>query len=968
MKLLFKRLSVVLLTVVATACGSKYTYESVENDPLNARIYTLGNGLKVYMTVNKETPRIQTYIAVRVGGKNDPHETTGLAHYFEHLMFKGTQQFGTQNYELEEPMLDQIEALFEVYRKTADEAERKAIYRQIDSISYEASKIAIPNEYDKLMAAIGSEGSNAYTGYDMTVYIEDIPSNEVENWARIQADRFQNAVIRGFHTELETVYEEKNISLTQDSRKVYETLMAGLFTHHPYGTQTVLGTQHDLKNPSITNIKNYYHTWYVPNNMAICLSGDFDPDKMIAIIDQYFGHLEPNPALPQLTFEAESTITAPIVKEVLGPDAESVTLAWRLDGAASRDGDLAQLAGSILNNGQAGLFDLNLNQQQKVLNAEAYPYMNADYGSFILEGRPKAGQNLDEVKDLLLSEVSKLASGEFDESLLEASINNFKASMMKYTDTNSGRADLFVQSFIYGQPWKEVVETVDRISKITKEEIMTFAKEKLGPENYVIVYKRQGQDPNETKIEKPEITPIFANRDTASQFLRDIQTTRVKPIDPVFVDYEKDMSQLTAKSQIPVLYTQNKTNGLFSLTYVYDFGRNQNPLLGMAADYIDYLGTDQKSAEEIKRELYDIACSFRIVSQENRTYIALEGLSENMSKAMEIVEDLLAHAQPDDAILANLKADMLKARADSKLNQRANLTALQRYTFFGEQYVKGTSLRDSEIEIFNSDQLLTGIRKLRDRQHTILYYGPESETAIIDHINQYHYAPETLKPAGGRQSPYLTTPENRVLLAQYDAQKIDIVQYSNRNEPFDVKNDAAVALFNEYFGGGMTSLVFQELRERRGLAYTARAFLMEPSYLTDPYFFTTYIGTQNDKLGLALDAFDEIIERMPQSQAAFDIAKESLLKRIRTQRTIKDDILWSFLDNKDLGLTQDRNKAIYEQVEKMTLDDLKTFHQQWIKDRKYTYSILGDIKELDMNKLESLGPVTILTREQIFGY
>jgi predicted Zn-dependent peptidase len=212
----------------------------VKNDPLKARIYTLDNGLKVYMTVNKEQPRIQTFIPVRVGGKNDPAETTGLAHYFEHLMFKGTTHFGTTNYEAEKPLLDKIEELFEVYRKTTDDAERKKIYHQIDSISYEASKISIPNEYDKLMAAIGANGTNAYTSSDVTCYTEDIPSNEIENWAKIQADRFQNNVIRGFHTELETVYEEYNMSLVSDSRKIYNNILAGLYPHHPYGTQTVL--------------------------------------------------------------------------------------------------------------------------------------------------------------------------------------------------------------------------------------------------------------------------------------------------------------------------------------------------------------------------------------------------------------------------------------------------------------------------------------------------------------------------------------------------------------------------------------------------------------------------------------------------------------------------------------------------------------------------------------------------------
>ena len=267
MKKLLYLVAAAAMLVSAMSCSG---IKTVKGDPQNTKIYTLDNGMKVFMSVNKEQPRIQTYIAVKVGSKNDPSETTGLAHYFEHLMFKGTEQFGTSDYEAEKPMLDQIEQLFEVYRKTTDEAERKAIYHQIDSISYEASKLAIPNEYDKLMAMIGADGTNAWTSSDETVYTEDIPSNQIDNWARIQADRFRNNVIRGFHTELETIYEEKNMSLTQDSRKVWESLDQALFPNHPYGQQTTLGSQEHLKNPSITNVKKYHDTYYVPNNIPIC--------------------------------------------------------------------------------------------------------------------------------------------------------------------------------------------------------------------------------------------------------------------------------------------------------------------------------------------------------------------------------------------------------------------------------------------------------------------------------------------------------------------------------------------------------------------------------------------------------------------------------------------------------------------------------------------------------------------------
>ena len=621
----FLTLAALVVAMLAAAC-SKYTYETVDGDPIGARIYTLDNGLKVYMAVNDETPRIQTYIAVRVGGKNDPAETTGLAHYFEHLMFKGTPSFGTQDYAAEKPLLDEIEQLFEQYRKTTDEAERKAIYHVIDSISYEASKIAIPNEYDKLMSAIGAEGTNAYTSQDVTCYVENIPSNQIENWAKIEADRFMNPVIRGFHTELETIYEEKNMSLTRDSRKVWEALDAALFPNHPYGKQTVLGSQEHLKNPSITNVKNYHKTYYVPNNMAICLSGDFDPDEMIAVIDKYFGQMQPNPELPTLQFEQEQPITTPVVREVFGLEAENVTIGWRTGGATSEDADIMSLVGDILTNGKAGLFDLNLNQQQKVLSAFASAGTQPDYGTVMMQGRPKTGQSLEEVRDLMLAEVEKLRKGEWDEQLLEASINNYKVQQMQYLDSNEGRADIFVNTFVNGEEWANVVNELDRLSKITKEQVVAWANEKLGAESYAIIYKRQGKDPNEQKIAKPAITPIVTNRDKQSAFLTEIQQSVVEPIEPKFVDYATAVERFTLDNGVEVLYKQNTTTDLFRLTYLYNTGSDNNPLLNIAFDYLDYLATTNRTAEEQAIELYNIAGSYRILTAVDRSYATLSGL------------------------------------------------------------------------------------------------------------------------------------------------------------------------------------------------------------------------------------------------------------------------------------------------------------------------------------------------------
>ena len=960
-------LTVVILSLLASSC-SKYKYETVKGDPMQTRIYTLPNGLKVYMSVNKETPRIQTYIAVRVGGKNDPAETTGLAHYFEHLMFKGTPSFGTSDYAAEKPMLDEIEQLFETYRQTEDEAERAAIYHRIDSISYEASKISIPNEYDKLMAAIGANGTNAYTSQDMTVYVEDIPSNEVENWAKIEADRFRNPVIRGFHTELETIYEEKNMSLTRDSRKVWEALDAALFPHHPYGTQTVLGTQEHLKNPSITNVRNYHKTYYVPNNMAICLSGDLNPDEVIATIDKYFGDMVPNENLPKLEFQPEEPITEPVVREVYGLEAANVMIGWRLPGNSTDPNDVAQIASAILNNGQAGLIDLDLNQQQKVLGAYGGYSGQPDYSTFLVGGSPKAGQSLEEVRDLLLAEVAKLRAGDFDEKLIEASINNFKLYQMKAYEDNASRADMYVQSFISGTDWADEVAQLDRMAKITKQDIVDWANEYLGEKSYAIVYKREGEDRNVQKIAAPKITPIVTNRDKQSAFLTEIQQSKVTPIEPVFVDYQKDMTQFDVREGIHVLYKKNELNDIFTLNYIFDTGTENDPSLSLAFDYMSYLGTEAMSAEQIASEMYDIACSFSMYAGSNQCSISISGLSENMPRAMEIVEGLISGAVADEAILGNLKQDMIKERADAKLNQARNFGALQRYLYYGEDYIKRTTLTNDALMALGSEQLIAAVQALMGKQHEVLYYGPKSEEEVKQLIAENHKAADELAQLEKNYPKKQLTDQSSVILAQYDANQLYYLQFSNRGEAFDVKNDPAITLYNEYFGGSMNSICFQEMREARGLAYTAQAWLASPSFAGDSYSYTAFIATQNDKMQTAIEAFDEIINQMPESEAAFQIAKDAIISRLRTDRTTGADVLNSYILLRRLGLSEDRDRQIFEKVQTMTLKDVKATQQQWVKDRPYTYGILGDIKNLDLNFLKTLGPIRTVSQEEIFGY
>ena len=882
-----KHIFLVGLAVLSLSCLSSCSrYETVKGDPLGTKIYTLDNGLRVYMSVNKEKPRIQTYIAVRVGGKNDPSETTGLAHYFEHLMFKGTNHFGTSDYEAEEPLLDEIEQLFELYRKTEDEDSRTEIYRRIDSLSYEASKIAIPNEYDKLMSVIGAKGTNAWTSHDETVYQEDIPSNQIDNWARIQADRFRNTVIRGFHTELETIYEEKNMSLTQDNRKVWETLDNALYPHHPYGAQTVLGTQEHLKNPSITNVKRYHDQYYVPNNIAVCVSGDFDPKEMVAAIEKYFGDWEPNPSVPVLNFEKEAPITSPIERNVYGLESERVVLGWPLPGAGNlQTNAVADIAGMILNNGTAGLIDLDVLQRQKVLHAYAGTDAQADYTTFVAAAYPKEGQTLEEARDIILEEFAKLRSGDFDESLITSSVNNIRLSKMEQLEHNSSRAQAYVSAFINGVEWKDAAKDVERYSTITKEDVVAFARDYLGDRNYAAIYKRQGTDTSVVKINAPKITPIATNRDCQSAFLQEIQNTAVKPIEPRFVDFGTDMSCGQAAEGIDLLYKKNELNDIFRLSFIVNRSVEQDPALSLAAQYIQYLGTDSMSAEDIATGMYDLACSFEVEAGAPSTSITVSGLSDNMAEAMKMVLDLIANAKPDDAVLDNLKADVLKQRTNSKMAQRSCFSALQRYVLYGPEFVRSINLSDDAIMGLTSEDLLARLRDLFSYSHEVLYYGPLSEQEVKSALAENHHVRPELKPAEEVYPAMERTEGNSVVIAPYDSRQLYYFQLSDDGRRYDFDSTPGIVLYNEYFGGGMNSIVFQEMREARALAYSARASLVKPSSLADCYSFNATIGSQNDKLQIAVEAFDSIINDMPESEKSFEIAKTSIESVLRTRRT-----------------------------------------------------------------------------------
>lgn len=949
------------------ATSGGYTYKYVTNDPTQSRFYTLKNGLTVILSPSKKEPRIQSYIAVKAGSKTDPATNTGLAHYLEHMLFKGTDKFGSLDWAKEKPVLDQIDALYEQYNKTTDEAKRKDIYKQIDQVSGEAAKYAIANEYDKMVAAIGAKGSNAFTSFEQTVYTEDVPSNTIDKYLAIQSERFRNPILRLFHTELEAVYEEKNRGLDNDGRKTSEALFAAIFPNNNYGKQTTIGTVEHLKNPSLVEIRKYYSTYYVPNNMGIIMSGDFNPDQVVRQIEKDFGYMQPKP-VPAYTFKPEEPIKAPITVTVTGPEQERIMLGFRFPGAATKDAQLLELVGNILTNGSAGLIDLDLVKKQKLLQAYAYPYILKDYSMLVLQGNPVEGQSLDDVKALVLAELDKLKKGDFSDDLIPSIINNEKKKIIERNDNYTERAGELMENFTADVNWQSRVAYVNELSKITKQDIMAFAAKYLG-DNYVAVYKRQGEDKNIVKVDKPQITAVAVNSDAQSEFLKAVNAMPENKIEPVWLDYKKDIQRAKA-GPYEVLAVQNKDNDLFRLYYQYETGSWSNKLLPIAAQYLEFLGTKEQSSEEISKNFYQIASSFNINATGENTTVSIDGLQEHMGKAVGMFDNLLRNCQADEATLTAFKARLKKSRANKKLNKGQILRGLTSYAQYGASNPFNNELTDAELDALKADDLVKVLHDLAGYPHRVLYYGPQTATMAAAGIAKVHTAPASndsraLPPA--KKFEQQTQTGSKVLFTHYDMVQAE-VNWMRTSDPYEAKEIPTVSLFNEYFGGGMGSVVFQTIRESKALAYSTYAYYNPPARKEYRNVAMAYVGTQSDKFNDAVNAMNELLNNLPESAKALETAKTGLQKSLATERITQDGILFSYLSAERLGRDYDIRKSTYEATPKFTFADLKNFHQKELSRKPYTYCIVANQDKLKEEDMKKLGEFKKLTLEEIFGY
>ena len=951
-----------------TKQDGKYAYQTVEGDPTGTRFYTLENGLTVVLHQNNLTPKVMGLITTRAGSKNDPADKTGLAHYLEHLLFKGSKELGTEDYNKEKVYLDQIEELYEVYNKTSDEATRKRLYKSIDSISTIASKIAIPNEYDKIMSSLGSNFTNAFTSFENTTYMENVPSNNVEKFLMVQKDRFENPVIRLFHTELETVYEENNMYEDMGNFKLYNAMFSGLFKKHPYGTQTTLGTPEHLKNPSIKRIKQFYNTYYVPNNMVVILAGDLIFSDAINLVDKYFGSFKPG-NVPPYTFEPEDPITQPEEKIVYTPDEESLAVGFRFPDRNSKESVMADLVASILYNGKSGLIDKNLVKAQKVLEAGGFNYLLTDYGFMGFSGKPLQGQTLQQVKELILSQIDLLKRGDFDQDLITATVNNLKVNRIREQEEAMNMAFILNDLFVTKTKWEDYLNGIDNMSKITKKDVVEFAN-KWFKDNYVAVYKLSGPNPDLNKIQKPEITSIEINRTGVSKMLKNITESPSKPLTPVFLDYQKDIKFGSLHKDVPVWSVPNKINNLYTQYYVFDMGSHHIQKLPLAIEYLKFIGSKTKTNEQINKEMYNLASDFNIFTSDEQVYVSISGLEENRQKVIGIIEDLMRNPKADQDALNKMIDAKIKERNDKTLNKESIFwEAMDNYANYGAKNPFNSVLSDAQLKAIKAKELTDLIQSLFTYKHKVYYYGPKDVNKLSMELKKSHPLLPVLKNYP-KKTEYAKAKanENTIYFVDYDMSQAEISMQRWDEEKYNPAKTAMVRSLNEYYGGSMTSIVFQEIREAKALGYSTYGYFGVPQKKDEPYSAGLYVGTQADKVSIAFDAMNDLLNNFKESESNWKAGKLAIKQGIESDRITKTGVLFNYQTAQKRGVTYDLRKDIYNQIDNISLANIKELHGQKMKDKNWNIRVIGDKKKINMTELAKYGKIVELSLKDVFGF
>ena len=942
-----------------------------EDNKINVEIYTLGNGMTVLLNDDHNESSVFGAIAVKGGGKQDPEDATGIAHYLEHMLFKGTTELGTVDYETEKVFLDSIEILYDQLGTISNTDQRLSIQKEINDLNIKASEYAIPNEFDRLVESIGGTGVNAFTNDDMIVYISSFPGHQINKWLDINSHRFVKPVFRLFQSELETVYEEKNRSMDNPIIKLIEEYLFNFFKKHPYGQQTVIGTVGHLKNPSLIKMKDYYETYYVANNMYLLLSGNFAVHGLKEQIEQTFGQLKsgPNPSFVNVQedpFQGREVVSkryTPIRIGVIG---------FRMPNPRHHDYETLKVIQNLFNNrSSTGLLD-KLSVNNKLIMTQAIPDLaGADLGGMAFLFIPKLiFQTFNGAENLVLGEIEKVKNGGFDEEFLES----IKLSMIQdhesALESTNNRLNYFLELIYNFDTWNDMMTYPDRITAIDKEEIVRVAN-KYFSDDYLVFKSRIGF-PKKTKLEKPPykaVKPI--NTESKSNYARKFETLPEEELTLKYIDTEKDV--LTAKIADNYYYHHavNPVNTIFTMRLEYGIGTRENPPLQYAAGLLGMIGNNDYTFDQLKEELQKIGATIDPFVDRNYFGFNIKGFDEYFDKTVELAGSFISGMnirKEDEKKLKKLIQGSIIGRKFEARDPGAKGNALKNFALYSENSPLLTRATVKEVKKMDAPYLLKQIEKAMQVETNIFYTGSLESERVKERVKTNFVLHDDLRKSNSPIVDELKLAKSNTVYFFNDKKAVQSQVYIlTEGDEMSLEDRNMSIAFDRYFGAGMGGIIFQEIREFRSLAYSARGTYQRPYYLNGKGYFQGYMGNQADKTLEALDAYLDLLRNMPEKRGRNEKIKSGLIQSLNSKKPNFRSVARQVKTWKHQGFQADPRVTQHERFQELEFQDIVKFYQNYIKKDVVTIAIVGDKRKIDLEKLAKFGTVIEVSKKDIFN-
>jgi predicted Zn-dependent peptidase len=948
------------MVVISMAQGQKKALEVKE--------FKLKNGMTVWLNEDHLQPKVFGAVVVKAGAKDCPN--TGIAHYFEHIMFKGTDRIGTIDYAQEKPWLDSISAQYDLLSQTNDEVERTRIQRHINELSLKAADYMIPNEFNRLISKYGGSDLNAGTGHDLTYYHNIFLPQFIEQWCWLNSERLITPVFRGFQGELENVYEEKNRAADNMVGNAQEKIFSAVFKTQPYA-YPVIGSTENLKNPRLSDMEAFYKKYYVAPNMGLILCGDITPDSTLtALLEQTFGRVQTGPVpqrgfspMPEIGPGEGCEIKLPI------PIISAEVLVFKGPTEYEPDASALDLANKLLFNEKAGLLD-SLTNEHKLMMAAAMSVGFDDAAGTGVAIIPNLLGKMKTAEDRVMEQIQKVMDGNFSDEQIESLKREMVMEAEREIETINGRSEKLVMTFSKGRTWKDVLNKIEGIKRLTKADVVAAAK-KYYSANHITLSKKYGTPDKET-LKQPGYKPIAPkNTDAKSAFARQLEQMPVKESTIRTVDFEKDVTTKQLGEHTTLYYKENPMNDIFTFALRYKDGQLHTPKLEVLAGYLSALGTDSLKKQQLEQAWQRLGTTMEVAVGAKTFGFSLTGPDHQLKPALQLLAHFLRAAKGDKEALDEVKdEDKVSRKSFGKQKSDVMQPALHRI-LYGEKSSYLTQLSKKEIKALKSDELLDAFRELQQYDCELFYCGRQSIEDVALAAQQALPLSQCKKPQADTYRSLQQYSEPTVFF--YDVPKSRqnyVITYDNLGALPTVGQRARLELFEEYFGGGMSAVLFQNVREFRSLAYSTNGSSITTSLTLHPQEtngFITGTGTQADKTLECIATIDSLLHQMPMKEENLESARQTVLNDIQNSYPSFRNMTAYVANQRMGGYNTDPDADIARVLPGISPQDIIQFHQQHIgQNKNRVWIIIGDKKLTDMKAIACYGKVVELKKEDIY--